>query len=127
MGRLKFDVLMSGTRITTDEKISSVPHVMLYKDTPEAIRKIHWWSLQEISIEFQGWNETTARNIRKNNEILTDLRISQAFKNEAYILVNSDDMYTYWVYINRPDLFAELVEYCGSEYDVWLTYLRWFH
>ena len=127
MGLLKFDTLMSGTRVTTDEKIGALPHIMEYKDTPEWMRKHFWWGLNGISIEFQGWNETIGRHMWHEKEILTDLHISKEIKNTSYIRMNGDDMYTYWVKINRPDLFAELVEHFGSEESVFQNYIRWFH
>ena len=127
MGKLKFQGLMSGTRITTDEKIGELPHLMEYKDTPEWIRKQYWWSLSCVSIEFQGWNEKIARHKWHENEVLTDFYMSNEAKDKAYIQISGDDMRTYWVKINRPDLFAELVEYFHSEENVFKNYIRWFH
>jgi len=127
MGKLKFQSLMSGTRITTDEKIGELPWVMEYKDTPEFIRKMYWWALACISIEFQGWNEKVARSMFNNDEILTNVNISQEAMDKAYIKISGDDQRTYWVYLNRKDLWAELVEYFGSDESVFKNYIRWFH
>jgi len=127
MGKLQFIELMSGTRITTDEKIGELPHVMEYKDTPEWMRKHYWWGLSCVSIEFQGWDETVGRHKWNREEKLTDLRINQETKDKSYITISGDDMRTYWVKINRPDLWAELVEHFGSEEKVFQNYIRWFH
>lgn len=127
MGKLNFHSLMSGTRITTDEKIGELPHLMEYKDTPEFMRKHFWWGLSCVNIEFQGWNEDIARHKWHENEVLTDFRMSNEARDKAYITISSDDMRTYWVKINRPDLFAELVEYFGSEEKVFQNYIRWVH
>lgn len=127
MGKLNFQELMSGTRITTDEKIGELPHLMEYKDTPEWMRKHFWWGLTGVSLEFQGWDETFARNKFNSKEIITDFYISEEMKNKSYITISSDDMHTYWVKINRPDLFDELIAYFGSEEKVFQNYIRWFH
>lgn len=127
MGKLNFLSLMSGTRIITDEKIGELPHLMEYKDTPEWMRKHFWWALSCVSLEFQGWNERVARSRWNNKEIITDISISDEAKAKAYITISSDDMHTYWVKINRPDLFDELIAYFGSEEKVFQNYIRWFH
>jgi len=132
MGKLKFDSLMSGTRVTmVDEKekeqLGNMPHIMEYKDTPEFMRKHFWWALSGISIEFQGWNESVGRNFLKEGQTISDFHMSQEVKDKAYIRISGDDQYTYWVYINRKDLWAELVEYFGSEERVFQNYVRWFH
>jgi len=132
MDKLKFQSLMSGTRVTmTNEKekeqLGNMPHIMEYKDTPEVIRKHYWWSLSCISIEFAGWSENIARSMFNSEEILNDITISKEAKDKAYIRISPDDQYTYWVYINRKDLWSELVEYFGSEERVFQNYVRWFH
>jgi hypothetical protein len=132
MKKLKFQSLMSGTRITMTneeekEQIGELPWLMEYKDTPDFIRVQYWWKLACISIEFQGWNEKVARSMFNNDQILTDVNISQEAKDKAYIKMSCDDQKTYWVKINRKDLWAELVEYFGSEEKVFQNYLRWFH
>ncbi len=132
MNKLKFQDLISGTRITMvneeeREQIGTLPFMMEYKDTPEWMRKHFWWGLTCISIEFQGWDETVGRHKWHENEIVTDLLITKEEKNKAYITLSGDDQHTYWVYINRPDLWAELVEYFKTEENVWKNYIRWFH
>lgn len=132
MGKLRFQDLMSGTRVLMvneeeRKELGNMPFIMEYKDTPEFMRKHFWWALSCVNIEFQGWNEKNARHMWHENEILTDFNVSDEAKEKAYIKLSSDDQYTYWVKINRPDLWAELVEYFGSEEKVFQNYVRWFH
>jgi hypothetical protein len=127
MGKLVFQELMSGTRVTTEEEIGELSWIMEYKDTPEWMRKHFWWSLNCISMEFQGWDEKIARHMWHPDQVITDINISKEAKDLSYIRLNADDMKTYWVKINRPDLFAELVEYFKGEDIVFSKYIRWFH
>lgn len=127
MGKLIFTEKISGIRVDTTEELGEMPSIMEYKDTPETIRKHHWWTLMGISIEFQGWNEKIARNAYNDKEVLNDIFINQRMKDESFIMIDSDDAVTYWVYINRQDLWKELVEHFKNEDYVWNTYLRWGH
>ena len=108
MGKLRFQDLMSGTRVLMvneeeREELGNMPFIMEYKDTPEFMRKHFWWALSCVNIEFQGWNEKNARHMWHEEEILTDFNVSDEAKEKAYIKLSSDDQYTYWVKINRPD------------------------
>lgn len=127
---LEFHELISGTRIMWDEekiKIGEMGHSMLYKDTPEVIRKMYWWTIPGISLEFKGWEETTARNYFDTKQEINNLRIGNDLKMSSYIRLSCDDSITIWVYLNRKDIWAELVEYFRSEENVWKNYIRWRH
>lgn len=53
--------------------------------------------------------------------------ISEELMQTATARISPDDSRTIWVYLNRQDLWEELVDYFGSEDNVWSTYLRWRH
>lgn len=127
---LTFQDLMSGTRVLWDEekvKIGEMGHSMLYKDTPEVIRKMYWWFIPGISLEFKGWEETTVRNYLDEKQVLTEVSIRKELKETAYIRLSHDDSITIWVYLNNKDIWNELVEYFGTEENIWKNYIRWRH
>lgn len=127
---LEFHGLMSGTLVIWDEKkikIGEMGYSMLYKDTPNVIRKMYWWTLPNIALEFKGSEETTVRNILDTKQGMTNLRIGDDLKMNAYIRLSHDDSITIWVYLNRKDIWAELVEHFRTEENVWKNYIRWRH
>jgi hypothetical protein len=127
---LQIEPKMSGYRIEhKGVEIGSLPYIVEYNMIPHEIRKQYWWSIKTMSIDILHQDDEmfTIRSMFDSDVIIKDVRIAKEVMETSYIRMSHDDSITSWVYMNRKDIWAELVEYFGSEERVWTTYLRWRH
>lgn len=117
---------ISGYRATTSEVVGDVGDIVYYSEVNETIRKQYWWTLQGVSIEFDGNDPTIGRGLEYITKgDLTGLSLTDEVKDSAYARIGIYDSITIWIHSNRQDLWKELVEYFGSEDKVWSAYIKW--
>lgn len=126
---LTFVEKMSGITIQFDdsEKVENVGMSIEYDKIAPELRHIFWWTIPYVSIEFIEKGDCLMLRNKLNPKERFEGYVGSEVKKSSLILLSSDDSVTIWVYMNRQDIWQELLEKFGNEDKIWSTYLRWRH
>lgn len=138
MIKLEFEELMSGVRVNLNDELYNEmqDHIDMFgyitpHNVPEFVFYGIWWEMKGVSLEVlfirDSEEEIKIRQRFGEKEIMKSDYYSKSFYDSLTGRLSQDDQIKVWLHKEKPELWQQLVDYCGSEKKVFDRYIRFNH